>query len=143
MGRHLVIRITALFLTACSAEHAQDLAQPIMTQQGTELQGVVQQGTQTHDMDLQGFRFSGATLNGAALVNFRLENAELVAEQNQVTLRGAALVNTHLFAEWQNRNAHPPQTVVVEYQITGIVAENPIYDPTRSGNTFLYTLSQN
>ncbi|HMG21002.1 MAG TPA: ADYC domain-containing protein [Kofleriaceae bacterium] len=117
--------------------------QPIMQQQGTELQGIVQQGTQTQNMTLQGFKFAGATLNGAALSNFRLVKGELMAEQNQVTLRGTQLVNAQLVAEWRNGNAHPPQSATVTYKITGIVAEDPIYDPTQTGATFLYTLSQN
>jgi hypothetical protein len=144
MTRDVVIPMVALCLAACAAEPAQGVAeQPFMQQQGTELQGVVLQGTQLQGMTLQGFRFAGATLNGAALVNLRLDKGELVAEQNQVTLRGAALVNAHLFAEAQNRNVHPPQNAVVEYQITGIVAEDAVYDPTHTGNTFLYTLAQN
>jgi hypothetical protein len=94
-------------------------------------------------MAMQGFRFAGATLNGAALANLRLDKGELVAELNQVTLRGASLVNAHLFADTRNNTVHPPQTAVVEYQITGIVPEDPVYDPTHTGATFLYTLAQN
>jgi len=143
MTRYVVTPIVALSLAACAAEPAQGVAeQPFMQLQGTELQGVVLQGTQLQGMTLQGFRFAGATLGGAALANLRLEKGELVAEQNQVTLRGAALVDAHLFAEAQNRNVHPPQNAVVEYQITGIAAEDPIYDPTHTGSTFLYTLAQ-
>jgi len=144
MTRHVVIRIAALCLTACSAEAAQQVdEQPIMTQQGTELQGIVLQGTQVQGMTMRGFRFAGATLDGAALVNLRLDKGELVAERNTVTLRGTALLNAHLFAEAENRNVHPPQSAVVEYQITGVVAEDARYDPTQTGNTFLYTLAQN
>jgi hypothetical protein len=144
MTRYIVIRVAALSLAACSADLARDVdEQLIMTQQGTELQGIVLQGTQVQGMTMQGFRFAGATLNGAALVNLRLDKGELVAEQNQVTVRGTALVNAHLFAEAQNRNAHPQQSAIVEYQITGIVAEDPIYDPTHTGGTLLYTLAQN
>jgi hypothetical protein len=144
MTRYTVIRIGALCLASCAAEPARDIGeQPIMTQQGTEMSGLLLQGTQLQNKFIRGFRFSGATLNGAPLVNFRLEKGELIAQQGQVTLRGTALVNTRLFAEAYNRNVHPPQTVNVEYQITAIVAENPIYDPTHTGNTYLYTLSQN
>lgn len=144
MTRHIIIGITALCVAACVAPAEHDTGeQPIMTQQGTELQGVLLQGTQLQGMFLYGFRFAGATLDGAPLVNLRLDQGELVAEQNQVTLRGTALVNAHLYAEAQNRDVHPPQTAVVEYQITGIAAEDPIYDPTHTGGTFLYTLAQN
>jgi hypothetical protein len=144
MIRYVAIRIAALCVTACSAEPARRVGeQPIMQIQDTDLQGVVLQGTQLQGMTLQGFRFAGATRNGATLANLRLDGGELVAEQNQVTLRGTALVGTHLFADAQNRNAHPPQSAVVEYQITDIVAEYPINDPTHTGKTFLYTLAQN
>jgi hypothetical protein len=92
-------------------------------------------------MTMKGFRFAGATRNGAALSNFRLEKGELVGEQGSVTLRNTALVNTHLFAEAQNKTAHT--SAVIEYRITGIVAEDPLYDPKHTENTFLYTLEQN
>jgi hypothetical protein len=148
MTRYFVIRLAALCLAACSAELVPEPEpdvgeQPIMTQQGTAMDGLLLQGTQLQDKFIRGFRFSGATLNGAPLVNLRLVKGELLAEQNQVTLRGTALVNARLFAEAYNRNVHPPQTINVEYEITGIVAEDPIYDPTGTGNTYLYTLSQN
>lgn len=144
MTRYVIIASAALCLAACSAEPTQSVdEQPFMQQQGRELQGLLLLGTQLQGKTLKGFRFAGATLNGAPLVSFRIDKGELVAEQNQVTLRGPALVNAHLFAEWENRNVHPPQTTVVEYQITGIAAEDPIFDPTHTGATFLYTLAQN
>jgi hypothetical protein len=114
-----------------------------MSQQDTELQGILLQGTQIQGMTLQGFEFASATLNGAPLVNFRLDKGELMGEQNGITVRGTALINAHIFAEFQNKNVHPPQNAVVEYRVTGIVPEDPIYDPTQTGATFLYTLEQN
>jgi hypothetical protein len=143
MTRYTVIRIAALCLTACSAEPAQGIdEQPVMTQQGTELQGVTLLGTQLQGMIMKGFRFAGATFNGAALVNLRLDKGELIAEQNGVTLRGTALANAHLFAETETPDS-PPQTAVVEYQITAIVEEDAKYDPTNTHGTFLYSLAQN
>jgi ADYC domain-containing protein len=142
--RSIVLGIAALGTSACSVEPARQVDdQPLMQMQNSGLQGVVLQGALLHGMTMQGFRFAGATLNGAALSNFRLENGELVGEQSSVTLRGTALANAHLFAEAQNNTAHPPQNAVVEYRITAIAAEDPIYDPTHTGNTFLYTLEQN
>ncbi|HEU4729958.1 MAG TPA: ADYC domain-containing protein [Kofleriaceae bacterium] len=136
--------IMVLCVSACSSELARHAdQQPIMQQQGTELQGIVLQGAQLQGTTLQGFRFAGATLNGAALDNLRLVKGELVAEQNQITLRGAALVDARLLAEAQDDRVRPPQTTLVEYQITDIVAEDPRYDPTQTGATFLYTLAQN
>src|SRR3954467_15589972 len=117
--------------------------QAVMTAQTTALQGIVLQGVQTQGLIFQGFRFAGATLGGAALANFRLDKGELMAEQNGVTLRGTALVNAHLLAEFQNQAAHPPANAVVEYRITDIVPEDAAHDPTQTGATFLYTLEQN
>jgi hypothetical protein len=144
MNRYIVLGIAALGTSACSVERLpQADDQPLMQMQGSGLQGIVLQGNLVAGMTMHGFRFAGATLGGAALSNFRLEKGELIGEQNSVTLRGAALVNAHLFAEAQNNNAHPPQSAVVEYRITAIAAEDPIHDPTNTGNTFLYTLEQN
>ena len=145
MTRYLGTWIVALCLgPACTPDVAQrTVQQPVMQLQGTALQGIVLQGMQTQDMILQGFQFSGATLGSAALVNFRLENGELMAEQNGVTLRGTGLVNAHLLAQFQNKSVHPPASAVVEYRITGIVPEDAIHDPTQTGATFLYTLEEN
>ena len=144
MNRYIVLGIAALGASACSVEPLRQVAdQPLMQMQSGGLQGMVLQGNLARGMTMRGFRFAGATLDGAALSSFRLENGELVGEQGSVTLRGTALVNAHLFAEIQNNNAIPPQSAVVEYRITAIAAEDPIYDPTHTGNTFLYTLEQN
>jgi ADYC domain-containing protein len=133
-----------LCLSACTAGVAQRTDQQnVMMQQSTALQGIVLQGMQTQGMTFGGFEFATATLNGAPLASFRLQNGELMGDQNGVTLRGADLVNAHLFAEFQNRNVHPPASAVVEYRITGIVPEDARYDPTHTGATFLYTLEQN
>src|SRR3954467_11419546 len=114
-----------------------------MTAQAAALQGIVLQGVQTQGMAVQGFRFAGATLGGTALANFRLDKGELMAEQNGVTLRGTALINAHLLAEFQNRAAHPPVNAVVEYRVTALAPEAAVYDPTHTGAAFLYTLEQN
>jgi hypothetical protein len=114
-----------------------------MMGQATALQGLLQQGMQTQGMTFQGFEFATATLNGAPLANFRLQNGELMGEQNGATVRDTGLVNAHVFAEFQNKTVHPPANAVVEYRITGIVPEDTRYDPTHTGATFLYTLEQN
>jgi hypothetical protein len=144
MNRYIVLGIAVLGTPACSVESPRRVDdQPLMQMQNGGLQGVVLQGNLVRDMTMRGFRFAGATRNGAPLSSLRLENGELVGVQNSVTLRGTALVDAHLFAEAQNNRAHPPQSAVVEYRITAIAAEDPIYDPTHTGNTFLYTLEQN
>lgn len=142
MTRYITIGVAGVCLAACSTEPAQDVGeQPFMSQQSTTLQGVLRLGTQLDNMTIDGFRFAGATLNGAPLVNLRLEEGELIAEQNQVTLRNTALKHAHLFAEWQKAPPQP-QTAVVEYSIDDIIVELPAYDRAPTGNTYLYTISQ-
>ena len=144
MNRYIALWVAALVASACSVERPRSVDdQPLMQMQSSGLQGIVLQGNLVSGMTMHGFRFAGATLGGAALSNFRLENGELIGEPSSVTLRGTALVNAHLFAEAQNTSAHPPQSAVVEYRITAIAAEDPVNDPTHTGNTFLYTLEQN
>ncbi|HEX8114838.1 MAG TPA: ADYC domain-containing protein, partial [Kofleriaceae bacterium] len=145
MTRLCMTGIAALSVSACasdvvamsSSEQAATVLQPMM-QQGTELQGMQLQG-----MQLQGMQLQGASLGGGPLSNLRVENGELVAEQDQITLRGAALVGVHLYAQAADAAADPPVTVSVEYRITDIAEEDPRYDPTDTGSTFLYTLEQN
>ncbi len=93
MTRACITWFAALCVSACSSapERSSSDQQDLWQQQGTALQGVQLQGTQAHDMTLVGFQLDGATLNGAALSNVHIENGELVAEQNQVTLRGTDL----------------------------------------------------
>jgi hypothetical protein len=137
--------IAALGAPACavdgvatsSGEQASTVWAPLY-QQGRELQGVQLQGR-----TLQGFQFAGATLGGEPLSNLRIEAGELVAEQDQATLRGVALVGAHLYAQVGDTEVDPPVTRFVEYRITEITGEDPKYDPTDTGSTFLYTLEQN
>ena len=145
MTRACTTWFAALCVSACSSapERSSSEEQDLWEQQGTALQGAQLQGTQAHDMTLVGFQFDGATLNGAALSNLHIEKGELVAEQNQVTLRGTDLKDAHLIAQLHNVHVNPPTTLNVEYWISDIVAESASYDPTSSGHTFLYTLQQN
>jgi hypothetical protein len=111
--------------------------------QGIQLQGIQLQGIQLQGMTMQGFTFASATLDGRPLVNLHVDKGELVAEQKKKVVRGTDLVGAHLFAQVRNLNANPPTSATVEYQITGIEAELATYDPTQTGSTFLYTLTQN
>src|SRR5882672_10627853 len=111
-------------------------------QQGTQLQGTQLQGA-VAGMTMQGFQFTGATLNGAALTNVHVEKGELVADQNQTTLRGTSLADAHLYAQVHNITVNPPVNATVEYKITAITAETSDHDLTQTGNTYLYSLSQN
>jgi hypothetical protein len=151
MTRVCITCIAALGVSACasevvevsSSEQASTLLAP-RQQQGRQLQGMELQGMQLQGMTMQGFQFAGASLGGVPLMNLRVEEGELVAEQDQVTLRGASLVGAHLHALAGDQDADPPVTLLVEYRIGDIVEEDdPKYDPTHTGSTFLYTLEQN
>lgn len=110
--------------------------------QGTQLHGTQLQGA-VAGMTMQGFQFAGATFNGAALTNVHIEKGELVADQNQTTLRGLGLAGAHLYAQVHNVTVNPPVSATVEYKIDSIALETAANDPTVTGNTYLYSLSQN
>ena len=129
----------ALGMALCGCEVAKTST---IEQAGINLQGINLQGVNLQGMNLQGFRTAGATLSGSALDNVRVERGEVVAELGTATLRGAALTGAHFFAEAQDPTASPPATELIEFQITAIDPELSQYDPTRTGNTFLYTLEQ-
>jgi hypothetical protein len=131
--------LAASFCTAETIEVSTDV-QAGSNIQGTQLGGIQLQGT-VQNMSMVGFQYTGATLNAAPLVNLHIDKGELVAEQNQVTLHSAALRNAYLIAQVQN-GTNPPTTSTVQYQITAVDAEVG-YDPTHSGSTYLYSLSQN
>jgi hypothetical protein len=160
MTKSAIICVAALCAPSCTSEavetstgeqastkarriQPQDLQPQGLQQQGTQLQGTQLQGTQLQGMSMQGFQFAEATLGGIALVNLRVEGGEVVAEQDQVTLHGASLIGAHLYAQVTNLDATSPVTSRVEYRITNVVEEDPRYDPTNTGSTFLYTLEQN
>jgi len=116
--------------------------QPGIEMQGIEMQGIEMQGIEMQGMTMQGFRVAGATLSGAALSNVRVERGEVVAERGSTTLRGTALKDAHFFAQVHDLSVTPPAAATVEYRITAIATEASKYDPTHTGNTFLYTLEQ-
>src|SRR5438045_7241904 len=115
MRRYHVTWCLPLCLFAC-ADGVGETTQAFMQNQGTQLHGIQLQGTPLQSMTMQGFQFAGATLNGAALNNLHLEHSELVAEQDQATLRGTALAHAHVFAQVHNINVNPPTTATVEYE---------------------------
>jgi hypothetical protein len=110
--------------------------------QGSQLQGSQLQGSQLQGVYLLGFNIAGATLGGAPLQNLRVENGELVAEQNGGTLHGSALELAELQATVQT-TGNPPTTTTLAYKIFDVEPEDAAkYDPTGTGSTFLYTLKQ-
>jgi hypothetical protein len=139
-----VVCVSALCASYCSSEVVETATtvQAGSALQGTQLHGAISQGSNVANMAMLGFQFADATRNGSALSNVRIEHGELVAEQNQTTLHGLDLADTHLLAQWRNVKVNPPTTATVEYRITAVQAETS-YDPTNTGSTFLYTLEQN
>jgi hypothetical protein len=144
MKRFGIVCLVALCAAYCSSEvEVASVGQQIGSQsQGTQLQGTELVGTQLEHMTMQGFQFSGATLHDLPLANLRLQNGELFAEQDQVTLHGTSLTDAHVYAQVRNVGVTPPATAVVEYRITGIEPEAATYDPLQTGSTYLYTLEQ-
>jgi len=134
--------VFGLALGACDAVETSTTEQAGVNLQGVNLQGVNLQGVNLQGVNLQGIRLDGATLSGGGLDHLRVERGELVAERAGVTLRGTALVGAHLYAQVQNVHVTPPVTSVVEYRISAIDPELTQYDPTKTGNTFLYSLEQ-
>jgi len=130
---------------ACSSEVVETSSdeQAYTQQQGMQLQGTLIQGARLQGMTMQGFQFAGATLNGGALANVHVQQGELVADQNQVTLHGASLIDAHLYAQMRNLAANSPASAVAEYRITNVIQDDAANDPTHTGSTFLYTLEQN
>src|SRR5207237_789841 len=118
MLRSTAVRCVLLSTAACASPPLDTAVgtQAEMRLQGTQLQGIQLLGTQLQNMTMIGFQFSGATLNGSALVNFRLDKGELIAEQNQVTLRGTALVGAHVIGQAHNLATNPVTTATVDYQ---------------------------
>jgi ADYC domain len=129
-----------LALCACEVVETSTTEQAGMNMQGIQLQGMNMQGTELQGMAMLGYRLDGATLSGTALDNVRVERGEVVAERGGVTLRGTALAGAHFLADVRDLVA--AAAAVVEYRITAIAPELSQYDPTRTGNTFLYTLEQ-
>src|SRR5262245_8931601 len=136
-----ILSVLALFASGCATDVLKTsvAVQGEATQQGTQLLGIQLLGNQLSGMKMVGFQLSGATLNGSALVNVRIENGELVAEQNGNTLHNTALATAHLIAQVHNGGT----TATVEYKIDAVAAESSTYDPLNTGSTWLYTLSQN
>jgi len=112
------------------------------TMQGETMQGETMQGETMQGMAMQGIRLGGATLAGDPLTHVRVERGEVVAERGSATLRGTALVGAHFLADVRDVEANPPATAIVEYRVTAIAPELSQYDPTHTGNTYLYTLEQ-
>jgi hypothetical protein len=145
-GTRAPLRWAALGLALCACEVVQTSTstteQAGMTMQGMTMQGMTMQGMTMQGMTMQGMSLDGMTLSGDPLQAVRVERGEVVAQRGPVTLRGTALVGAHLRAQVRNLAASPPASALVEYRVTAIEPEAPGYDPTGTGNTYLYTLEQ-
>jgi hypothetical protein len=142
---HINLRWVAfgIALCACTVETPTAMTvQPGINMQGINMQGINMQGINMQGMAMHGFLVDGATLGGAALSNVHVDRGEVVANRGGETLRGTSLVGAHLYAEVRNLAASPSLTSDVEYRVTAISTEDSHYDPTNTGNTYLYTLEQ-
>jgi hypothetical protein len=110
--------------------------------QGMTMQGMTMQGMTMQGMTMQGMRLGGATIDGDSLGNVHVEHGEVVAVRKGVVLRGADLVGAHFKADVRNTAVTPPKAAVAEYRVTSVELEDPDYDPTGTGDTYLYTLEQ-
>ncbi|HEX3758898.1 MAG TPA: ADYC domain-containing protein [Kofleriaceae bacterium] len=148
MTRFQICSVTlGMMLCACGVDPSAPVStasteQAGMSPQGMSLQGMSLQGMSLQGMNMQGILVAGATLGGSPLDNVRVERGELVAEQAGATLRGTALVGAQLTAQVRNLAVSPPAVALIQYRITAIQPELAGYDPTGTGNTFLYTLEQ-
>jgi hypothetical protein len=111
-----------------------------MNMQGMNMQGMNMQGMNMQGMNMQGFDLGSLTLQGP-LSNVRVEKGELVANRGANVLRGTELVGATLTARVVSKT-DPTVVGDLDYRITAITAESSSYDPTHSGNTYLYTLEQ-
>ncbi|HET7502508.1 MAG TPA: ADYC domain-containing protein [Kofleriaceae bacterium] len=133
---HLSCIALGIALGACGVD------EPAIQTSATEQAGMTMQGMTMQGMTMQGMRLDGMTLSGSTLAHVRVDRGELVADRDSGTLRGAALVGAHLFADVRNVAVSPPATAVAEYRITAVEPEASQYDPTGTGHTYLYTLEQ-
>jgi hypothetical protein len=108
-----------------------------MNMQGMNMQGMNMQG-----MNMQGMELGTATVNGVGLQNLRVVHGEIVAMRGSTTLRGADLVGAQFRARVRNLHTSPPKNAVVKYRVAAVTAEDARYDPTHTGDTYLYTLEQ-
>jgi hypothetical protein len=151
MTRFAIVCLAAVCASYCSYDTVDTgdtvatgtAEQDVSQMQGSQIQGTSLLGSDAQNMTMQGFQYTAATLNDAALDNLHIENGELVAQQGQATLRGTALAEAHLLAQLHDTTVTPPTSLTVEYRITAIAAEDATYDPTGTGHTYLYTLEQN
>jgi len=117
-------------------------AQTSLFAQGMRMQGMRMQGIRMQGMTMQGIRLSGATLSNKEW-QLQVSKGEVVASSaGSAALRGSSLVGMHVFADVHNLAVAPPLADVAEYRITAIQSEDVTYDPTLTGNTYLYTLEQ-
>ncbi|MBA2543589.1 MAG: pentapeptide repeat-containing protein [Deltaproteobacteria bacterium] len=132
-----------LLLGACAADvevRVSSTEQMGVNMQGVNMQGVNMQGVNMQGVNMQGFALDGLTLTSAPLSNARVAKGELVANRpNGSTVSGTAMTGARLFAHGVDASG---ATRVVEYRIAAVTAESASYDPTRTGNTFLYNIEQ-
>jgi hypothetical protein len=136
--------LVAACLGACVVQEPElsSVQQHGMNMQGMNMQGMNMQGMNMQGMNMQGFKLDGATIQGnAQLQNVRVVKGEVIGELGNQTLRGTSLVGARFVARAASSTS-PPVLADVDYRIAAITAESASYDPTQTGNTYLYTLEQ-
>ena len=133
----------AMTLVACGAVETPPIAATSSVEQASvKKQGMQMQGMQMQGMQMQGMNLGSVTLSGDTLRQVRVVRGELVAMRGSNTVRGTQLIDAHLTAQVRDISVSPAASATVEYRITDIDTEDDKYDPTDTGNTFLYTLEQ-
>jgi hypothetical protein len=147
MKQSIPSAILAFTLVACGAvetpaEVTSTAEQFNVKRQGMEMQGMEMQGMEMQGMEMQGMRLGTMTMSSETLRNVRVVKGELIAERGSNTLRGTELIGALLQAQVRNISVDPPTSAVAQYRITDIDREDDRYDPTHTGNTYLYKLEQ-
>jgi hypothetical protein len=136
--------VLGIALAACNATGpvTSTKVQPGINMQGINMQGINMQGINMQGMTMYGFSVDNANLGGPPLSNVHVEAGEVVASIGGHVVRGTDLVGAHFHAQVRDVSVNPPVTLDAEYRVTAIAQEDSQYDPTNTGNTFLYTLEQ-
>ena len=107
--------------------------------QGVNMQGVNMQGVNMQGVNMQSFTLDGIQLSGGPLSNAHVEKGELVANRpNGTVVRGTAMSGAELVGNGVDANG---AVIAVQYRIASVIAEVG-YDPTQTGNTYLYEIQQ-
>ena len=109
------------------------------------MQGIKMQGIKMQGMNMEGFDIAGATLGDTPLTDVHVEDGDVVATDSVTLaeLRNTDLIGAQFNAEVEDPTTSPPTISLVAYQISDVQTEiADEWDPTGTGNTYLFTLLQ-